>query len=162
MSDYGTLQQGVDRAIVRFERTIAAAIDTVWDLVATGDGLEQWLAPARVDLRKGGAMDIDFGEDGLAGGTITELDPPAVLEYHWQFPGEPDSMVRFELSETDDGTTRLVLEHRLLPLDQCVGYGAGWHAHLDQLEAMATGGGPVDWDARFAALLPEYRIAADT
>ncbi len=159
MSDYGTVQQDVDRAIVRFERSIGAAIDVVWDLIATGDGLEKWLAPARVDLRVGGAMDIDFREDGLAGGTITHVDPPVLLEYHWQFPGEPDSIIRFELAETDDGT-RLVLEHRLLPLDQCVGYGAGWHAHLDQLEAMATGGNTLDWDARFGALLPEYRAAA--
>lgn len=159
MSDYGTLRQDVDRAIVRFERTIGAAIDVVWDLIATGDGLERWLAPATVELRVGGDMDIDFGEDGLAGGTITQLDPPALLEYHWQFPGEPDSIIRFELAETDGGT-RLVLEHRLLPLDQCVGYGAGWHAHLDQLEAMATGGEALDWSDRFGALLPEYRAAA--
>lgn len=159
MSDYGTLQQDVDRAIVRFERTIDAAIDVVWDLIATGDGLEKWLAPAQVDLRVGGDMDIDFGEDGLAGGAITHVDPPALLEYHWRFPGEPDSIIRFELTETEAGT-RLVLEHRLLPLDQCVGYGAGWHAHIDQLEAMATSGEALDWDARFGALLPEYRSAA--
>lgn len=158
MTDYGTVQQDVDRAIVRFERTIVAAIDVVWELIATGDGLEKWLAPSRVDLRVGGAMDIDFGEEGLAGGTITEVDAPTILEYHWQFPGEPDSIIRFELSETDEGT-RLVLEHRLLPLDQSVGYGAGWHAHLDQLDAAATGGDSIDWQARFGALLPDYQAA---
>lgn len=157
--DYGHLIMSPETALVRFERELAAAIDVVWDLLTTADGLEQWLAPATVDLQVGGDMDIDFGEDGLAGGTIIELNPPTVLEYRWQFPGETDSILRFELSSTEAGT-HMVLEHRLLPLDQSVGYGAGWHAHLDQLAAMATGGNPVDWNARFGALLPEYQAAA--
>jgi hypothetical protein len=52
-------------------------------------------------------MDIDFGEDGVAGGEIIELIPGAAIEYHWRFTGEPDSIVRFELDVVDPDKTRL-------------------------------------------------------
>ena len=154
-SDYGKLDRGADAAIVRFERRLAASTDDVWRLLSTGDGIEQWLAPAKVDLRHGGVVDLDFGEDGLAGGAIIELRVGEVLEYQWQFPGEPDSVVRFELSPTHEGT-KLILEHRRLPLEQTSGYGAGWHAHLDHLEALAAGTEPGDWVDRYTELLTSY------
>lgn len=148
-----------DRAAVQFEREIDAAIDRVWELISTADGLEQWLAPATVELQVGGALDIDFGEDGLAGGLIIDLVPGTVLEYHWQFPGEPDSIIRFELEDLG-GRTRLRLHHRLLPPEQAAGYGAGWHAHLDQLAGIARGATEFDWTARFEELLPRYQQPA--
>jgi uncharacterized protein YndB with AHSA1/START domain len=145
---------------VEFERVLDAAIDTVWAMLSTEDGLEKWLAPATVDLRFGGTMDIDFGEGGVAGGEIIELVPGVALEYHWRFTGEPDSVVRFELEMVDPNTTRLRLHHRMLPPDQAVGYSAGWHAHLDQLEAALAGSPHVDWMERFTAVKAEYESQA--
>lgn len=141
-------------AEVVFERLLDAPMDRVWDLIATGDGLARWLAPAEVDL-EAGRVDIDFGESGLAGGAVIDLKVGEVLEYHWGFPGEPDSVIRFELSDAG-GKTRLRLHHRLLPLDQAPGYGAGWHAHLDHLEDVAVGRTPDDWTERFNTLRPLY------
>ena len=151
----GTLTRQGDRATVRFERWLDAVIEDVWEALTTPAGLEAWLAPATVDLRTGGKMDIDFGEDGLAGGVILALQPPSLLEYEWGFPGEPDSILRFEL-KADGGRTRLILEHRLLPSNQSVGYSAGWHAHLDHLDAVVAGRTPGSWDDRFNELLPVY------
>ncbi len=116
--------------------------------------------PATVDLRADGTMDIDFGEEGLAGGAIIDLVPGSPIEYEWRFPGEPDSIVRFDLEALDDGRTRLRLHHRRLPSDQAVGYGAGWYAHLDQLADALTGGADFNWIHRFNQLLPEYRSGA--
>lgn len=155
----GTMGFVDERAFTSFERELDASIDRVWDLIASADGLERWLAPATVDLRAGGSVDIDFGEDGLAGGAIIDLVPGSVLEYEWQFPGEPNSVIRFELSDLGDGRTRLSLTHRLLPTDQAPGYGAGWHAHLDHLDAVATDREPGDWMTRFNGLLPVYQRA---
>lgn len=45
----------------------------------------------------------------------------------------------------------------MLPDDQATGYGAGWHAHLDQLEALIAGNEPIDWDARFGEVLADYK-----
>lgn len=147
------------RPAIGFERVLPAAVDVVWALLTTEEGLARWLAPARVDLRLGGSMDIDFGEGGATGGEILELIPGVAIEYHWRFTGEPDSVVRFELEVMGPETTRLRMQHRMLPADQAIGYGAGWHAHLDQLEAAASGRDPVDWDRRFEELMPEYRDA---
>lgn len=142
---------------VEFERILDAAIDRVWAMLTTEEGLEKWLAPASVNLTLGGTIDIDFGDGGVVGGEILDLVPGVVIEYRWRFTGEPDSVVRFELEVVEPGTTRLRLSHQMLPTDQAVGYSAGWHAHLDQLEAVLGGRHPIDWDARFTELLPEYQ-----
>jgi uncharacterized protein YndB with AHSA1/START domain len=156
-TDYGVIRtdDGVPR--VSFERVLNAAIDTVWAMLTTDEGLEKWLAPASVELRIGGAMDIDFGGGEVVGGEIIDLEPGRCLEYHWRFTGEPDSIIRFELEEVEPTRTRLRLDHRLLPKDQAVGYGPGWHAHLDQLGAVLEGRGKIDWASRFNELLVEYQ-----
>lgn len=142
---------------VEFERLLAAPADRVWELLATPEGLERWLARATVDLTPGGVVDLDFGEDGIGGGDVIEVVPGEALEYRWRFTGEPDSVVRFELEALDPETTRLRLRHTMLPDAQATGYGAGWHAHLDQLEALVSGDEPIDWDARFGEVLADYR-----
>ena len=155
MTDMGTVTRQEDTATVVFERWLDATHDAVWQAISTADGLAAWLSPASVDLVDGGSIDLDFGEDGLAGGAIIELVPGTVLEFEWAFPGEPDSVLRIELAPSEGGTT-LTLRHRLLPGDQAVGYGAGWHAHLDQLGEVVTEQTVRDWDARFLELLPLY------
>ena len=156
MSDHGTTSWQGDRATVHFERWIDATVDAVWDAVTTPEGLQGWLSPAKVDLRHGGVIDLDFGESGLAGGTILELSAGTSVEFEWAFPGEPRSVLRVELAPKDGGT-RLTLNHRLLPGDQVIGYGAGWHAHLDQLNELLTNQPIGDWDHRYKELLPLYQ-----
>lgn len=156
-NEYGTVNNYDLRATVTFDRIFDAAMADVWSMLTTDEGLERWLAPATVDLRTDGTMDIDFGEEGLAGGAIIDLVPGSSIEYEWRFPGEPDSIIRFDLEALDQGRTRLRLLHRLLPSDQAVGYAAGWHAHLDQLVDALGGGTDFDWVIRFNQLLPEYR-----
>lgn len=155
---YGDVNLEGERPEVEFERVLDAAIEVVWAMLTTDEGLARWLAPASVDLRVGGSMDIDFGSEvGVVGGEIIELTPSVAIEYRWLFTGEPDSVIRFELEMVDSGATRLRLRHRLLPTDEVVGYGAGWHAHLDQLAHALSANEPFDWEARFAALMPEYQ-----
>lgn len=52
------------------------------------------------------------------------------------------------------------LDHRGLPPGAIAGYGAGWHSHLDSLEAHLAGG-EADCSARFAELGPEYEREAE-
>lgn len=158
---FGRLDRSLERPTVEFERVLSATVDVVWAMLTTEDGLRRWLAPAQVDLRLGGSVAIDFGDGGVVGGEIIDLIPGVALEYHWSFVGEPDSVVRFELEAIDPGTTKLRLHHRMLPVDQAAGYGAGWHAYLDCLEAVAIGREPVDWDERFRELLPDYTALSD-
>lgn len=60
----------------------------------------------------------------------------------------------FELAGAEAGT-RMILEHRQIAADEVVGFSAGWHAHLDGLEASRQDRG-FDWDATFTGLKPLY------
>jgi uncharacterized protein YndB with AHSA1/START domain len=153
--NFGTVTNFDGHATVRFERRLEASVEHVWSAVTDSGKVSAWLAPATLELRSGGPVHIDFGEDQQVNGTISRLEPPHAIEYTWTFTGEPDSVLLLELSGNDEGTT-LVLEHRILPPEQAVGYGAGWHAHLDMLSAHISGDDPIDWDKRFGEVLGAY------
>lgn len=159
--EYGTVNVLESDATVRFDRILDDALSDVWEMLTTAEGLERWLAPSIVDLRVGGNVDVDFGEESPAGGAIMDLVPGRSIEYVWRFAGEPDSIIRFDLESVDGAKTRLRLHHRRLPTEQAIGYGAGWHAHLDQLADALAGGADYDWMARFDDLMPHYQSAND-
>ena len=152
---FGTVTNFDGHATVRFGRHVSASPATLWASLTDEAALSVWLAPGIIEPHFGGTVRFDFGEDQQVAGEVLEHDPLRVIEYTWTFTGEPDSVLRFELEETTEGVN-LVLEHRLLPPDQAVGYGAGWHAHLDMLEAHVTESDPVDWDKRFGEVLGHY------
>jgi uncharacterized protein YndB with AHSA1/START domain len=158
MSDHGDI---IDRhpqdVTIRFERRVGADITETWRWLTEPERLERWLAPTTIDLQVGGAVEHRFDEtdDGLAHGRIRRLEAPHLLEYEWLFSGEPDSVVCFELRADGDGTV-ITLTHRMLGLGHAAGYGAGWHAHLDQLAA-ALAGESLSWDDRFGELIGDYQ-----
>ena len=88
-------------------------------------------------------------------GEVIESTPDTLLEYTWTFTGERDSVLRLELAD-DVAGTRVILEHRLLPSEQAAGYGAGWHAHLDSLQALIEGTDMPNWDDRFGEVIGHY------
>lgn len=47
-----------------------------------------------------------------------------------------------------------MLDHRGVATP--AGYGAGWHAHVDVLQALVTGSDRPPWNDLFQAVLPEY------
>jgi uncharacterized protein YndB with AHSA1/START domain len=156
MTDMGTLRTDELRRAVRFERSFAAEPHELWAALTESDQIERWLAPARLEPRLGGAVEIVFDEGQAVMGTVLAWEPPHLLEYEWRFAGEEESIVRFELTPQEGGTL-LVLDHRLLGVEQATGYAAGWHAHLDRLEDVVSGRPGRSWDERFSALLPQYR-----
>jgi uncharacterized protein YndB with AHSA1/START domain len=157
VTTHGELRQDGDRRGVRFERRYDATPKEIWAALTEPEQLRGWLADALVfEQQVGGHVVIDFGDDGRVDGAVLVYDPPAVLEYEWRFTGEQESAVRFELHPDGDGTL-LVLDHRRLQTDQAVGYGAGWHAHLDHLASMLDGESGLSWEATFHAVLASYR-----
>jgi uncharacterized protein YndB with AHSA1/START domain len=156
----GMLRSEGDRAGVRFERRYDFAPDEVWSALTEPERITRWLANvAELELQVGGRFALVWHEDDQrTDGTVLALEPGRVLELGWTYPDEPDSAVRFELRPDGDGTI-LVLDHRGLPPASIAGYGAGWHSHLDSLEAH-LGGGQADWSARFEELGPAYERQA--
>ena len=153
---HGTITNFEESATVRFERQLSGSREAAWRALTDNELLSRWLAPATLEPRIGGKVAIDFGGEQKVDGTVSAFEELELVEYSWTFPGEADSVLRLELADGDTTTTRLVLEHSLLPPDQAVGYGEGWHAHLDSLQALLEGGAPVDWDERFGEVLGYY------
>jgi uncharacterized protein YndB with AHSA1/START domain len=158
MTEMGALAGDGARRSVRFERRLDADVEDVWQALVEPERLGRWLAEATIDARVGGNVELRFGDEpgGLVTGSIRVFDPPRVLEYDWTYPGESESVIRFELTPSGSGTT-LVVDHRLLGADAAAGYGAGWHAHLDQLAEELAGGVETAWQARFEELLSLYQ-----
>jgi uncharacterized protein YndB with AHSA1/START domain len=153
---YGTLRADGGRFAARFERRYDGSPAEIWAALTEPDRLRRWLAEV-VDGRLEPGAEFTFRWNGddeqTARCRVRVFEPPQVLELDWGFAGEPDSVLRLELSAAPGGGTLLVLDHRQLPQPQAAGYGAGWQAHLDALADADLAA----WDARFAEFLPAYR-----
>jgi uncharacterized protein YndB with AHSA1/START domain len=162
-AEHGTLRNDGERCAVGFRRLYDFTADELWSALTEPGRLDRWLAHApRFDREAGGQVELVFGDssgDQRASGRILTWDEPRVLEYEWRFPGEAESIVRFELQPQEFGTL-LVLDHRQLGRASGAGYGAGWHAHLDAL-GRAYDFSDEAWTKRFEELLPEYTAQAD-
>lgn len=155
MDELGQINTDGETRTLRFRRRFSAGPEQVWAALSEPARLGDWLTDATVEPQSGGAIELDFGENGVCRGTIGVWDPPRTLEYGWRFPDGHDSTVRWELEARGDGTTEVTLVHSLLRSTDAPGYGAGWHAFLDRL-AGHLGGETADWGERFAALRPRY------
>jgi uncharacterized protein YndB with AHSA1/START domain len=152
----GLLRPEGDRVGVRLERRYPTAPADLWDALTRPERLARWLAPVSGDLRPGGQAVVDFGEGQATPVRVLRCEAPRTLEVTWSFPGEPESRLLAEVSAVGEGSL-LVLDHALLPEDQGVGYGAGWHAHLASLADVLAGAEPGAWDDRFTSVLGAYR-----
>lgn len=71
-------------------------------------------------------------------------------------PGQPDQ-TEIEATLTPAGDrTRLVVEERGIPIEQLPDHGAGWHAHMEDLDAHLHGQERQDWRTRWLDLTPSY------
>jgi uncharacterized protein YndB with AHSA1/START domain len=127
---------------LRFERRLQHPVERVWAAITDPDEIEAWWGRATVDLCPGGAMRIEWlNGDVTMPATITELDPPHVLEIE----GEPHGRLRFELESDGDGTVLRFIARSPVPDDFLSKVQAGWHFHLDVLEDFLNDGTRVDW-----------------
>lgn len=153
-AEAGVLRNDDERCAVRFQRLYDFTPAELWSALTDPAQLARWLA--RSPRFDGERVELAF-EDGLTTGRVLTWDEPNVLEYEWRFPGEEESVVRFELQPQEFGTL-LVLDHRRLGRSAGSGYAAGWHAHLDAL----AGAIELDaWEQRFEELRELYRAQAD-
>jgi uncharacterized protein YndB with AHSA1/START domain len=157
---HGQLRAEGERRGIRFERRYDAPPAEVWSALTAPDRLARWLADAELDLRVGGEYVLRFSDEdesqvNVTRGRVLAVEPERLLELTWLYPGEHDTVVRFELHADGDGTL-LVLDHRSLPVEAAPGYGGGWHAHLDALEAHLGASGEPDWWGRYRELAPLY------
>ena len=140
MSDFGTASVHGNHASVRFERQLRASAEEVWTALTQPDPLSRWLgAEVTIQAELGGAVLLRWPGGEQMTGSILRCIPPRLLEYSWkESEEEAESVVTFEVSPAGSGA-RLVLEHRLIDPGTIAGLGAGWHGHLDALDALLSG-----------------------
>jgi uncharacterized protein YndB with AHSA1/START domain len=133
------------KTVVRFERRLTHPVERVWTALTEPDELIRWWGDAQVDLVPGGRFTMawlnvdDEGNRAVMEATITELDPPRLLET----TGDMHGVLRFELSPDGDGTLLRFTSTLDLPDEFRTKVLAGWHFHLDAL-ARALDGGSTD------------------
>ena len=117
----GVSEATADGWRVRCERQLTRPAETVWDLL-TGPR-----PPTAGDPPPG-----DFTTDSVAAGTVTEVNPPTLLEFEG-----PGGRVRWELGHGTGHGARLVLTHSG-PSEQAGARSTtlvAWQAHIEQLAA---------------------------
>lgn len=159
----GEVTTTADALQVVFHRRYRAPVEKVWAALTTPERLADWFAEAKVDLRVGGTLSLNWNGAHQADMRITVCDPPRSLAWTWEIGGR-ETLVRFDL-EPNAGGCRLILTHSGLNPRGGPGSGvrAGWHAHLealpDALEGRAT-----PWEVKTAredALAAAYPKLAD-
>lgn len=155
-SAYGTL---VEPTVLKLERVLPGPVERVWDYLTKSDLRRQWLASGEMDLTPGAEFEFVWRNDELTvppGARpdgmnaenrmtcrILEVDAPHRLFISWGVQSD----VLFELAENGEDTL-LTITHRRPPTrDVLLSVSAGWHSHIDVLEAKLAGRKPgPHWD----------------
>ncbi|MFA9560632.1 SRPBCC domain-containing protein [Evansella sp. AB-rgal1] len=85
---------------IRKNTVFQASIETVWNAVATSEGIDAWFMPNDFQQELGHEFTIQspFGPTPCK---VLKLDPPNLLEFSW---GEMGWVVTFELKDIGDKT----------------------------------------------------------
>jgi uncharacterized protein YndB with AHSA1/START domain len=161
---------------VQIQRLLPGPIERVWAFLAESDLRRQWLAAGDIKPQEGESFELVWRNDDLAGprgdrpqdmpeehrmqSQVIAADPPRKLVIAWNNTGN----VTFELEQQGEGVL-LTLTHAGFPTrSSLIAHSAGWHAHLDVLEALAAGREPTPFWVRWKALRGEYdkRVPTDS
>jgi uncharacterized protein YndB with AHSA1/START domain len=113
---------------------IDAPASAVWRSLIEPAQLDRWIAErATVEPYVGGTYDLGWDHGPMR---ILELEPERRLAYSWRRPGDPDTVVTWEL-EGSGGSTRLTLVHSgFTDARSAGGYDVGWAAFLASFKRM--------------------------
>ena len=143
------------RGAIRVHDLYDTDIEDLWSACTVPERLARWIAEVSGDdLREGGTVQAAFTSTWAGPIRIETCERP----HHLRLTLEPDSddQTEVEVWLAEEGTgTRLVVEERGLPLDGLHFYGAGWHAHLEDLGRSLVGESST-WKARWDELSPVY------
>ncbi|PPF64189.1 hypothetical protein C5E11_05745 [Clavibacter michiganensis] len=124
--------------VVSLAWSLDAPPERVWSAWTDPTLLPQWLGAAvECDIRAGGLLVVDHGEDTLSRSEILDAAKPHRLQLTWEFQNEAPSRLSITLEGADDGTQLHLVHSQLGSLEKS--YEAGWMTHLTFLEAAVEG-----------------------
>jgi tetratricopeptide (TPR) repeat protein len=131
---------------IKLTRSFSVEQSSIWELIATKQGLAQWLGLINAELARGKAftLRIEGDENDAMECEVLQMDG-STLRLRWG----NGSTLTFALSET-----ALELTHE--GIDDRATYGAAWHSSLDLIAHIVGGENRSTFKENYAELLPEY------
>jgi uncharacterized protein YndB with AHSA1/START domain len=156
-----TLHSTEGTGVVHLSSYFDTNIEDLWAALTDPTRLARWYARVDGDLRLGGEFTaFVYGSQWDGRGRIEICDPPRKLVVTlWEEEGV-EHVASAELT-ADGDHTKLALEVTGVPEDFVWAYGAGWHAHVEDLGAHILGADCSEWPSglwpRWDELAPRYR-----
>jgi uncharacterized protein YndB with AHSA1/START domain len=155
-------------ATLTVKRLLPGPVERIWAYLTESDLRRRWLAGGEMTLEVGapfefvwrndeltdppGARPDGFSSEHRMQSRITELDPPRRIAFTWDRSGE----VSIELTRWGDEVLLTLIHRRVADRAMLLGVSAGWHGHLDVLEARVRGAKPMPFWNEWARLREEY------
>jgi len=140
---------------IRFERTIDAKPDKVWQYLTQSNYISEWLDSGSLEPKIGGKIELGFNQTNVEG-LVGWYEDERGLSYSFvDKKNGVESVVAIELTPVGN-KTKLVLKHSRLPRKLMADFMASWHTHLDILVARLSRIAPPEYRKRFLQLLPFY------
>ena len=117
---------------------LPTSVEQAWQALTDGGRTIRWLGRLDVgEVSDGGRFGLWHDETIRSQDVVLQWDPHRLLTLAWDFPGERPSRVTFALAGGVASPATLVVHHQ--DLDDPVSYAAGWHRHLQYLDAHLRG-----------------------
>lgn len=146
-------------ATLTIERRLPGPVERVWSYLTDSDLRRQWMAAGAMEEKVGapvefiwrndeltdppGARPEGFAEEHRMTCEVTAIDVPHLLSISWGNTGG----VTFTLQEKGDEVLLTVVHRRIEDPAVRLNVSAGWHAHIDVLDARLRGRTPAPhWD----------------
>ena len=163
--NFGLLSQP---ATLTIERLLPGPVERIWSYLTDSDLRRQWLAAGAMEASVGAPVELvwrndeltdppgtrpdGFGEEHRMLCEVTRIDAPRLLSISWGSTGG----VTFTLEEKGDEVLLTIVHKRIEDPEVRLNISAGWHAHLDVLEARVSGSPAAPhWD-NWTRLRAEY------
>lgn len=153
---YGQL---IEPTTLKLQRLLPGTVERVWAYLTDSDLRKKWLAAGEMVLEVGAPFEFTWRNDELTTppghrpdgfaavqrmqSRIIAVDPPRRLVIGWGSEGE----VTFDLAPAGERVLLTITHRRLPDRDTKLNVSAGWHAHVDILDAVLAGSAaPAFWD----------------
>lgn len=162
---YGLL---TEPATLTIARLLPGPVDRIWAYLTDSDLRRQWLAAGAMEASVGAPVELvwrndeltdppgtrpdGFGDEHRMTCEVVAIDALHMLSISWGSTGG----VTFTLEEKGDEVLLTIVHKRIEDPEMRLNVSAGWHAHLDVLEARTRGSeAAAHWD-NWTRLRTEY------
>ena len=155
----GRLRVDDGKGTVQVSGLYRTDIDDLWSALTEPERLSRWLATVDGHPAVGDTFSAAFTSSWEGQLRVDACEAPHHLVLT-SGVGEPDEAIIEAWLTTEGDGTRLVVEERGFTLDEYAAHGAGWQAHIEDLDSYLSHRDNRDWSDRWSELIPDYNAQA--